>query len=313
MCEEIGKLAIGTYDGILLCYRIWKIASDCTEFPSEIPPGHTGFFAHLLFNEHPHPSAIRSLAGSQYYLSSGGYDGSISLFDVRSLKFAGNLTSHDDSVDSMEFYESSYLVTGSADKTICLWRISDISLMKRLIGHTSGVTAIAVSPTGKFMLSTGKDGILRMWDLMRGHNARTRNIGVSPTILLFSEDSRQFIFGYDKEISVVDGTTEASLCGLSQEKVVSAASVDRDVLWVGTVDGHVFAWSLKSGELLGEYMVATNRIKFVRAVRGYVFILTAAGEAMVGVVSEEYEVDTVLSWSIDNRITCGAFLPPVEE
>jgi protein MAK11 len=310
MCEEIGKLAIGTYDGVLLCYRVWRIPEGCDSLPPEVPLGHSGFFAHLLFNERPHPSAVRSLAGSSHYLASGGYDGSVSLFDVRSLKVGGSLSGHDDSVDAMEFFENSHLITGSADKSVCLWRISDASLLKRLSGHTAGVTAVAVSPTGKFMLSAGKDGVLRMWDLMRGHNARTRNIGVSPAILAFSEDSRQFLFGYDREISVVEGSTEASLFRLTHEKVITSASVYEQTLWTGTVDGHVFAWSLENGELFGEYVISTNRIKFIKAMKQYVFILTSAGEARIGVVSEDHEVDTVLSWSIDNRITCGAVLPP---
>jgi protein MAK11 len=310
MCQEIGKIAIGTYDGILFCYRIWKIPPGCTDFPPEIPAGHFGFFAHLLFTERPHPSAVRSLAGSTHYLASGGYDGSITLFDVRTLKLAGNLTGHDDSVDSMAFFENSFLITGSADKSVGVWRICDTSLMKRMVGHTAGVTAIAVSPTGKFMLSAGKDGVLRMWDLMRGHNAKTRHLGIVAGFLAFSEDSRQFLFGYDKEISLVEGATEESLFGFRHEKNVTAADVCGRVLWAGAVDGHVFAWSLDSGELLGEYVIATNRIKFIKAVGEYVFILTSAGEAMVGVVSDDYEVDTVLKWSIDNRVTCGAFLPP---
>jgi WD40 repeat protein len=160
------------------------------------------------------------------------------------------------------------------------------------------------------MLSTGKDGILRMWDLMRGHNARTRNLGVAATILAFSEDSRQFLFGYDREISVVEGSTETSLFGFPHETTVTSASISGQTLWVGTANGHLFAWSLESGELYGEDVIATNPIKFVKAVGAHLFILTSSGEAMIGVVSEDHEVDTVLTWSVSNPITCGAFMPP---
>jgi hypothetical protein len=58
MCEEIGTLAIGTYDGILLCYRIMNVPESCASRPASVPSEHVGLLATLLFTEHPHPSAV---------------------------------------------------------------------------------------------------------------------------------------------------------------------------------------------------------------------------------------------------------------
>jgi WD40 repeat protein len=215
---------------------------------------------------------------------------------------------HEDSVDALAFFESSYLVSGSVDKSLCLWRIADMWMMKRFTGHTGPVGALAISPTGKFMLSPGRDGALRMWDLMRGHNARTRAIGISPVVLAFSDDSRRFLFGYGRVVQVVDGPTEASLFTFEHEKVVTCASVQNESIWVGCADGHICRWSMESGELIGEYVISQNRVKMVAAAGKWVVILTAAGEVIVGVVREDNEVDTVMKWVIDNRITCGAFV-----
>jgi protein MAK11 len=312
MYEEIGKLAIGTYDGILLCYQILNVPESCASRPPSVPPDHVGLFATLLFTEHPHPSAVRSLAGCRQFLASGGYDGSISVFDVLQLKLRGGLVQHEDSVDALSFFESSYLVSGSVDRSLCVWRLADMCMMKRLTGHTGPVGALAISPTGKFMLSAGREGALRMWDLMRGHNARTRPIGVSPVVIAFSDDSRRFLFGYDRVVQVVDGVTEASLFTFQHAKAVTCAAVQGESVWVGCADGHICRWSTETGELIGEYVISQNRVKMVAADGKYVVTLTSAGEVIVGVVGQDNEVSTVLKWVIDNRITCGAFVPSSE-
>ena len=309
MCEEIGKLAIGTYDGLLFCYRLWKIEDGATDLPEEIPSDHKNYHAHLLFVRQPHQGSVRSLAGSPRYLASGGGDGSIAIFDLKTMKSGGFLIKHEDAVDNIEFYRDSYLISASNDKTICLWRMSDVSLMKVLTGHTAGITAMALSPTGKFMLSGGKDGALRMWDLMRGHNARTRQIGVTLTFLAFSEDSTQFIFGYDKDIQIVTGKTETAEFTITHDRQVTCCCVDGRALWVGCADGHLYVWNMDDGTSLGEYVISEDRIKMIHAERNVVVTMTSAGDVMVGIVDENWEVDSVLNWNVGGRITCGAFMP----
>jgi WD40 repeat protein len=56
------------------------------------------------------------------------------------------------------------LVSGSADRTIKLWRMEDGSLIGSLFGYTGGVTSVAFSPDDKFVISGGEDGIA-VWDV----------------------------------------------------------------------------------------------------------------------------------------------------
>ncbi|OHT14857.1 p21-activated protein kinase-interacting protein 1-like protein [Tritrichomonas foetus] len=310
MCEEIGTLAIGTYDGILFCYRIWKIPEGCTDLPEGVPKDYVGYFTKLIFNFQPHDGAIRQLASSSRYIASGGYDGAISLFDLKVMKNIGSLVQHDDCIESLAFFKNFYLISGSADKTICLWRISDWGHMKQLKGHTAALTSMAISPTGKFMLSTGKDGALRMWDLMHGHNARTRKIGTSATFVGFSEDSKQFFFGYDNMVRYCDGVTETVLFDFPHEKQVTCYSVNGATLWVGTTNGLIYAWSTETGDSLGVFKFSeSDRIKMLSANNQYLICLTSSGIAKIGVVSEDFEIDTVMEWDIKTRITCGTFIP----
>lgn len=312
LMTNLGVLAVGTYDGILYCYRIWKIPEGCTEIPEGVPENYSGYFASLLFNFESHDQAIRQVAASSTrYLAAGGSDGSISIFDLKTMKNIGSLMQHEDAIEGLEFYQDDYLISASLDKTIGLWRVSDWNQMKQLKGHTASISAISISPTGKFMLSAGRDGSLRMWDLMHGHNARTRKLDVFVSFIGFSEDSTKFFYGFDTTVILVDGVTENLLFDFQHEKQVTCYGLGNNVLWVGTTNGHLYAWSMETGEKKSEYIISKDRIKMVKVHQNYLFSLTSAGQINICTISEDYELDTILQWDIKRRITSGAYMAPV--
>ena len=300
MTQEIGTLSIGTYDGILYCFKVYKESSE------DSSPLYS---LKLIFNVQPHSGSIRSLAGSNRYLASGGFDGTIAVFDLHTKKNAGSLVLHEDCVEAIQFYQDSYLISGSSDKTIAIWRTSDWSLMKQMKGHTGGVTALSINPTGKFMISAGKDGVLRMWDLMHAHNAKTRKIDVIAPFIGFTEDARQFYFGHDHDVSLVDGPSEALVFNFDHQKTVTASCLYKGVLWVGTSDGTIVARNISTGELIGEYPISENRIKFISVSNDLIFILTSDGTLKVGIVSSDFEIDEIINKNLNTRITCGEFIP----
>lgn len=309
---DIGTLAVGTYDGILFCYKLSYVPEGCTERPESTPENYVGCISDLLFDVQAHDQAIRHVAASSTrYFATGGNDGSISIFDLKIMKQTGNLMQHDNSIEALEFYKDDYLVSASSDKMISLWRVSDWEHMKQLKGHTGCISAISISPTGKFMLSTGRDGSLRMWDLMFGHNAKTRKLDVVATFVGFTEDSTKFFFGFDRTVSVVDGVSENILFNFNHEKQVTCYSLYNNILWVGTTNGHICAWSLEDGDKKGEYILSEDRIKMIANHDHYIITLTSAGHINIGTISDDFDIDTVLEWDLKRRITCGAYMAPV--
>jgi WD40 repeat protein len=65
------------------------------------------------------------------------------------------------------------LASGSADKTIKLWRESDGALQNTLTGHTSSVRSVAFSPDGAELASAGGDLTLRLWKVSDGSLVQT--------------------------------------------------------------------------------------------------------------------------------------------
>ena len=57
------------------------------------------------------------------------------------------------------------LVSGSADRTVRLWRVGDGALLHTLSGHTFQVVDVAFSPDSTLLFSASLDGTVRVWGL----------------------------------------------------------------------------------------------------------------------------------------------------
>ncbi len=79
------------------------------------------------------------------------------------------------------------VVTGSMDGTLKLWDLETSACVHTINAHVDGVTAGAISPDGRLLLSGGLDGTLRLWRFPSGellasvpaHAARIRTICIS--------------------------------------------------------------------------------------------------------------------------------------
>ncbi len=122
-----------------------------------------------------------------------------------------------------------------------------------VISHLEAVDAIAFNPNGRRLVSTSKDGGIRLWDarsgrliqLLRGHNA----LAVS-----FSKGgSRMATGGVDGAICIWDVAKEQPLHRLEAHKgFVLTVEYSRDGKYLasGGIDGAVRIWRSKTGRLI---------------------------------------------------------------
>jgi len=92
--------------------------------------------------------------------------------------------------------DGKFIATGSADKTIILWRSSDGKEIRSFRGSASGIKYLEFSKAGTGILSLGDDGTCIAWDVMTGKQINRINTdGRKFTCASFSPDGLQIVTG----------------------------------------------------------------------------------------------------------------------
>ncbi|KAH0579473.1 hypothetical protein H2248_002332 [Termitomyces sp. 'cryptogamus'] len=152
--------------------------------------------------------------------------------------------------------DGTHIVSGSWDKTICVWDSSTRAKVLQLTGHTSGVYSVAFSPDGTHIVSGSWDKTICVWDSsngaellqLTGHTNAVSSVAFSP-------DGTHIVSGSnDKTICVWDSSTGTEVLHLSGHTsgVNSVAfSPDGTHIVSGSEDNTICVWgSPTSAEVL---------------------------------------------------------------
>lgn len=98
------------------------------------------------------------------------------------------LDGHQDAVRSVTFSpDSQILATGSFDRTIRLWRVSDGTLINTLEGNDEAIRGVAFSPDGSILASVSFDQRLKIWTIPEGtlvHDIPAHSASINKVIFL---------------------------------------------------------------------------------------------------------------------------------
>ena len=164
------RVAIGCYDG--------SIAGWDVDVGFVGDAGNESSRSELVFAYKAHNSCVKCIAAGDMkgkYMSSGGTDDAVRVYDAVRLKELGALEMHEGNVNCVTFVGSKHMISGGEDGKLCMWRTSDWLCVHELKGHKIGpVTSIVPHPSGKLAFSTSTDNSLRLWNLMNGRAALGR-------------------------------------------------------------------------------------------------------------------------------------------
>lgn len=105
------------------------------------------------------------------YLISGGRDAQLNFWSLSDYRLQHTIPAHLFSIYGIAFHPSlPYFATVSQDKSIKLWGTDDLRLYKILSieksthGHTHSINKLIWSPDGKYLLTTGDDKLVMVWE-----------------------------------------------------------------------------------------------------------------------------------------------------
>lgn len=143
-------------------------------------------------------------------LISGGKDGEIKLWKLRSGELLNTLVGHASSVNCVAIAsDNKILASGSSDCTIKLWNLETGELLHTLSGHANSVKSLALSPDGNLLASSSYDNSIKLW------NIKTRQL-----------------------IRALQGVSSLA------SSLTFSPSRDRIILTAGLAEGRILQWNL---------------------------------------------------------------------
>ncbi|MBP9846697.1 MAG: hypothetical protein KBD43_11625 [Saprospiraceae bacterium] len=115
-----------------------------------------------------HTSGIRSLAGLPHRQLACGHWGSndITIFNVKHMKIATSFVGHTKPVTALMVLQQELLISGSEDYSIKFWEISTELCVQTLLGHSSPVEKLEMTPNNQLVSST--ISTIKIWDCVTG-------------------------------------------------------------------------------------------------------------------------------------------------
>lgn len=190
-------------------------------------------------------------------LASGGDDGTIRLWDVRTGKLRGTLKGHSSAVYAVAISPNGQiLASGSANETIKIWNLETGQQLRTLSKDSKGIRSLAINPDNQTLVSGDARGVIEIWNLGNGERLNFfpgHEIWV--TSLAISPDGKTFVSSStDKTIKLWELKTGALIHTLTDDKakpiLAVAINPNGETFVSGGVDGAIRLWDLRTGKLI---------------------------------------------------------------
>ncbi|CAH1253630.1 PAK1IP1 [Branchiostoma lanceolatum] len=275
MSDDKMEVVVGCYEQMLLGFRLVVGEEECKLEPT--------------FTDNSHTGCVKAVASGGHVLASGSTDETIHLYNMESRTELGTLLQHDGSITCLQFYDSSHMLSGAEDGTMCVWQTGTWECLKSMRGHKGGISSLSVHPSGKLALSVGKDKTIRTWNLVTGRPAYTTNIKQVADLIQWSPKGDMYAVVTGNKISVYRLETAGLKCTLDAGKrVLTVAYLTNTVLAVAGEDKNIQILNVETGTCTCDFSAHDNRIKSLLCVRDHRSDAEETDLLMVSISSDGY-------------------------
>lgn len=121
------------------------------------------FYAYMTGQLERHKHWVNSVDNNKQGITVSASENELFLWNKRHC--TGRLVGHTDLITTVSFSHSRHLIaSGSVDKAINIWSLSDKKVIKTLHGHTGRVNKIAFNSSDKYIVSADNDDKLYIWN-----------------------------------------------------------------------------------------------------------------------------------------------------
>lgn len=202
------RIIVGSYEHNLLCVSLL------------LPKGGKSPVFTPIFHFQAHSLSVRSMDVAQRYLITGSNDEHIKIYDLQKRKELGTLLQHTGSITVLKFSDDAktpgqdktgkWLLSGSEDGKIIIWRTKDWEIFGELKGHKGRINDLAIHPSGKVAVSVSNDKTIRLWNLMSAKKASALKLkgrdtlGQHAEFVEWSQSGEHFFVGLSTKLLVYE-------------------------------------------------------------------------------------------------------------
>ncbi|BAY85315.1 WD-40 repeat-containing protein [Calothrix parasitica NIES-267] len=161
-----------------------------------------------------------------------------------------------------------FLVTGSIDGQVCLWKWEDNQLLFQYQGHKTIVESVVFSPDNSKIASSSRDRTIKIWDVSTGQYIFSLDSPKKYLVknLIFNQNGTK-LFGYSNQqiISWDLDTSNYRILTESQSRICSLhLASEADFLVFGCENGVIDIWDLNTEELLHRFSINSGIVLSVK-------------------------------------------------
>ncbi len=191
-----------------------------------------------------------AFAGDNTHFLAATHDWKVSLWDAsREAEPLHVFNGHENAVQALAYAPASSLVaSGGADKTVKLWNLATLDLVRTYRGARDFITSVAISPDGKLIAAASLDGKIRMWSTS-SRSQKQRFVGHRGAInqIAFAPDSQHIVSaGSDGTVRLWDIRRRHAIRAYTgHQGEVKAAQFSPDGKQIATAgaDGTIRLWT----------------------------------------------------------------------